>query len=97
MIPEHVRQPALVLSGCDKYTHGASARCIVAIVGDDSVDIVGVIQMSESGEHRTARCEVQTAGQIDVALSPEGRQLIHRLIRGPHTYVRDLHIGEVQL
>lgn len=53
--------------------------------------------MSESGENRTARSEVHAAGQIDVALGPEGRQYIRRLIRTLNADVRDNHPGKVQL
>lgn len=56
-----------------------------------------MIEMSESREDRAARREVQTAGQIDVTLGPEGRELIRRLVRSMHSYVGDFYAGEVQL
>lgn len=58
LIPEHVRQSALVLLGRHEYTNRAPTLLVIAIIGDDSVSEVGVIHMGESGEDRAARREI---------------------------------------
>lgn len=56
-----------------------------------------MIEMSESDENWTTWREIEATRQIDVALVPEGVQIIWRLIRCSHSNISDLYSWKIEL
>lgn len=56
-----------------------------------------MIEMSESDENRTTWREIEATRQIDIALVPEGVQIIWRLICRSHSNISDLYSRKIEL